>query len=150
MKRILGLVMGASILAVPAVAQQPDHLKDPFAGGAAAPRIGSSLDGGLTSAINDDFNKALSAINASSANAAALRALGSTEALNVVRIGSLPNFDEEAVEQAVMQNRGSIDILRGTIAAEPALYERLQAEGVSMSNVVGAEVKGGLITIYVR
>lgn len=161
MKRILGLttaaLMGASVLAAPAFAEQVDYLTDPAGGEAAAPDLNgdaadtdAGIDTGSTAAIGGDLDDALSAINASAANAAAIGAMGEVGTVNVVRIGALDS-DVEAVEQAVGQNNAGVDELRDTIAGNPALHEQLQSEGVEMSSVVGAEVEaGGEITVYVQ
>lgn len=145
MKRIPGLTMAAmmatSILVAPALAEEVDTLFDPY---------GGMIDNGTTASINGDLSTALSAINASSANAAALRGIGENGSVTVVPVSSLANFDKQALDEAVSQNLGSIEILRGTIIGHPALYAQFQVSGFDIASVVGAEVKGGRVIIYVR
>lgn len=157
MKRIIGLttaaLVGASVLAAPAFAEQVDYLTDETRDGAASemntmPDTG--VDAGTTAAIGPNFEGALSAIDASSSNAAALGAVGEIGAVNVVRIEALEGHDAEAVDQAVSRNSAELQELRATITGNPALHEQLQAQGVDASNVVAAEVDaGGKVTVYV-
>lgn len=145
MERIPGLamaaVMGVSILVAPAFSEEVDLLFDPY---------GGNIDNGRTASINGDLSTALSAINASSANAAALRGAGKTSSVTVVLVGSLAHFDKQALDQAVSQNQGSIEMLQGAIIGNPELYEQFRISGFDISSVVGAEVKGGRVIVYVR
>ena len=168
MKRIIGLtagaLMGASVIAAPAFAEQVDYLTDTprdgaasemnTMGEAASPRDTSNpdagIDAGTTAAIGPSFDNALSAIEAGATNTAALGAVGEVETVNVVHIETLDGHDAAAVEQAVSQNDAEVEELRSTIAGNPALNEQLQAQGVDTSSVVAAEVDaGGEVTVYV-
>ena len=164
MKRILGIttaaLMGASVMAAPAIAQTgldetpPAGATTPMpetAPGADATTTMPDLDTGTTAAIGADFNTALTAIEGNSASAAAIGALGQVERVNVVPLSTLEGHDATALNDALSTNDAAITELQSSIQANAALSEELATQGVEADDVVAAQVEAdGEVTVYVR
>lgn len=152
MKRILGItaaaLMGASVLAAPAFAQADQNFENDATG--TVSDFNSGVDTGTTAAIGASFDGALAAIGNNAANAASISAMTDVGTVNIVRIGDIEGGDPARVEQTMSQNPEGADALRASIDANPALSQALQAEGVSTSSVVAADLDAaGGVTIYV-
>jgi hypothetical protein len=163
MKRILGIttaaLMGASVLAAPAFAQVDGVNPTPGEHGAGetTPTPEATMpdatmpdvDPGTTAAIGGSFDGALTAIGDSSMSAQSIGAMTDVETVTVVSVGELDGSDPALIDQAVSQNVEGVEELRASIQANATLNEELQANGVDVSSVIGAQVEAdGGLTVY--
>ena len=156
MKRILSvttaILMGASVLAAPAFAQQADGMSDTQDPGMdqTMPAPDAGVDTGTTAAIEPTFDSALTAIDGNEASATAIGAMTEVQTVNVVKVDELEGADAAAIETAVSENEEGVSQLRSSIEANAALSEQLETEGVEASSVVAAQVEAdGGVTLYV-
>ena len=160
MKRILGIttaaLMGASVLAAPAFAQADQNFQtdvernstDTMTPG--ADTTAPDVDTGTTAAIGGSIDGALAAIGNNDANAQSISAMTTVDSVNVVRVGELEGSDPALIEQTVSQNAEGVEALRTSIAANPALSQELEAQGVGTASVIGAELgAAGEVILYV-
>lgn len=152
MKRILGIttaaLMGASVLAAPAIAQTEGDLptQEFNQGTTTMPDV----DAGTTAAIGAELDGALTAIAGSSMAAQSIGTLTEVETVNIVRIDEISGGDPAVVDDTVTQNEQGVEELRAAISANAALSSELSAQGVETSSVVGAEMgMNGDVTVYV-
>lgn len=160
MKRILGIttaaLMGASVLAAPAFAQADQNSQlggeqnstDTMTPG--TDTMTPDVDTGTTAAIGGSIDGALAAIGNNEANAQSISSMTTVDTVNVVRIGDLEGSDPALIEQTVTQNAEGVEALRNSIAANPALSQQLETQGVGTASVIGAELgAAGEVTLYV-
>lgn len=150
MKRIIGLatatLMGASMLAGPALAQDAEILPESSPG--MSTEFG--VDTGTTAAIGGSIDGALSAIEGNAATVQSIELLTEVGTVNVVRISDFEDADADTLEQAAEANHDSVESLRDAISANAALSQQLEAQGVSADEVVAAEVDAtGQVTLFV-
>ena len=172
MKRIIALttaaLLGASMFAASALAQVSIDAGGSGgigveAGGGSAGGVdvdagasGSttlpSVDDGTTAAIGAEatIDSALSAIEGSTASAAAVEAMAEVNDINVVKLSELENSGSADVEGTISANQSGVDELRSSIEANAALNQELQTQGVEVASVVGAQVEAdGALTVFV-
>ena len=160
MKRILGFtgaaLLGASILAVPAIAGPKgaadtgrsggDRVLDAQSGTHTMPGV----DSATTAAIPPTFDSALTAIDGSATSTQSIATVSEVREVQVVRLNDLKGHDTAAVDKAVSEHRSDIDGLRSAIEANSALSGKLRDQNVDVSNVVAAQVQAdGVVTIFV-
>lgn len=151
MKRILGIttaaLMSASVLAAPAFAQESPV---PVPGADSGQTTMPDIDTDTTAAIGANFDGALAAIGNNTASAQSIGAMSDVQTVRVVRIGDLEGSSPALVEQAVSQNSEGVQDLRASVAANPGLSQQLEAQGVDVLSVIGADVGAmGEVTVYV-
>lgn len=165
MKRILGLttaaLLGASILAAPAMAIELDAGTSGSSGiettidaqsdlDSGANTTMPDVDGGTTAAIGATFEGALTAIDGNAATTQSISTMTEVRDVRIISISDLEGHDAGTVEQAVTGNQAGIDELRAAIDANAALSQELQTQGVDSSGVVAAQVGAdGAVTMFV-
>lgn len=173
MKKMLAIttaaLMGASVLAAPAFAQEANS--GDLSGGqhnaagagsgmdsttGASDAAGSEtmsepgIDAGTTAAIDGGFDDALSAVGNNVANAQSISGMSEIDQVDVVQVSEIEGSDSAQVEQAVSQNGDGVDALRSSIEANEELRRALEAQGVDVSTVIGVDMgTTGGITVYV-
>lgn len=164
MKRIIGIttaaLMGASVMAAPAIAQTALDDTPPAgatttmpetAPGADATTTMPDLDTDTTASIGADFTTALTAIEGNSSSAAAIGTLEQVDRVNVVPVNTLEGHDSMAFEDALTTNDAGVTELQSSIQGNAALSEELATQGVQTDDVVAAQVEAdGEVTLYVR
>lgn len=150
MKKILAMttaaLMSASVMAAPAFAQMANGEASGTETNATSEMPG--VDTGTTQAIDESTggNDALGSITGSASAAQSIA--GMTE-FGDVTVNQITGEDSDKVDQLVTENRQSIDELRAAIAGNPAVQSQLQAQGVDVAKIVGAEVAlNGDLVLY--
>lgn len=161
MKRLLAMttatLMGASMIAAPAFAQTGGEggANDPAASTSeqnASPSQGSGsqqdVDRGTTQAIDEGSGEG-SSLTAVTGSGAAAQSIASMDSFSDVTVRRISGEESANASEAVSQNRDAITQLQSAISGNAELMSRLEAEGVEVSSIVGAEVAGnGALVLY--
>lgn len=161
MKRLLAMttatLMGASMIAAPAFAQTGGEggANDPASSAAeqnASPSQDSGsqqdVDRGTTQAIDDGAGDGGS-LTAVTGSGAAAQSIASMDSFSDVTVRRISGEESANASEAVSQNRDAITQLQSAISGNAELMSRLEAEGVEVSSIVGAEVAGnGALVLY--
>jgi len=163
-------LLGASLLAAPAVAQVGVGGEGGVgvgigglgveAGGSGSANAGAGvgvnaggakIDSGTTASVGTNFNGALSAMGRNSQSAASIGTMSEVSSVNVVRVGELDGASEAELETAANAHSDGIRKLRAAIDANAALKSALEAENVDTSSVVAADMSAdGSLTVFVE
>lgn len=161
MKRLLAMttatLMGASMIAAPAFAQTGSEggANDPASSATeqnASPSQGSGsqqdVDRGTTQAIDEGSGEG-SSLTAVTGSGAAAQSIASMDSFSDVTVRRISGEESANASEAVSQNRDAITQLQSAISGNAELMSRLEAEGVEVSSIVGAEVAGnGALVLY--
>lgn len=161
MKRLLAMttatLMGASMIAAPAFAQTGGEggANDPASSATeqnASPSQDSGsqqdVDRGTTQAIDEGSGEG-SSLTAVTGSGAAAQSIASMDSFSDVTVRRISGEESANASEAVSQNRDAITQLQSAISGNAELKSRLEAEGVEVSSIVGAEVAGnGALVLY--
>lgn len=109
-----------------------------------------SLDSGTTAAIQTDFDSALDLIDDRS-GAAAINTITQLGKVHVIRMGALDGSDSERIDQATAASETKVAELRAALQSNPAVASQIEAQGVTASEVIAADVAAdGSVVVYTR
>ena len=146
MKRIIvTAVLLASAFSIPALAEDATKTNK---------NAQTQTDTGTTASTNADanFGSVISAIQAGKTNVGALQGLTTVSNVKVVKVNELARGNNmEAFNNAVSKNQADITSLQTTVGANTALKAKLDAQSVTTSDIVAANVEAdGSVTVYVK
>lgn len=143
MKKFLTAAAAAGIaLALPlgmAVAQNND-----------APGLNNQMRGNADLGNSqDNFGAVISAMNNAKASTEDISGLTDAATVNVIRVDT-KGANQAAFDNAMTRNEGDITSLRTAIQANATLWQKLQAENVTLEQIVGIDTQAdGTVNVYV-